>query len=240
MRKQLYKPGQNTQFNISRSRIDKYISCPRCFYIEMVYGARQNFPSFTLNNAVDNLLKNEFDHYRERNEPHPIMLEYGIDAVPYQHFCLDNWRNFRRGISFIDQRNAFKVYGAIDDIWKHRDGSLIVADYKATSTTKPINLNDKYKIAYRRQLDIYAWLFEQNGFRVHNKGYFIYCNADANLPKFNSVLNFNVQVLYHDINTSWVSGVLDDIKRALDSPVAPVHSDDCEQCKYNSIVKSVA
>ena len=39
------------------------------------------FP-FNLNNAVDELLKNEFDNYRGTKDNHPLIIEYGIDAKP--------------------------------------------------------------------------------------------------------------------------------------------------------------
>ena len=31
------------------------------------------------------MCKNEFDYYRKIQKPHPLFIEYGIDAVPFKH-----------------------------------------------------------------------------------------------------------------------------------------------------------
>ena len=47
---------------ISRSKIDLFLECPRCFYLDVVKKIKRppGFP-FNLNNAVDMLLKKEFN-----------------------------------------------------------------------------------------------------------------------------------------------------------------------------------
>ncbi len=51
--------GQN-KFKLSRSKIDLFLECPRCFYLGNRLGVSRppGFP-FTLNSAVDALLKKE-------------------------------------------------------------------------------------------------------------------------------------------------------------------------------------
>ncbi len=65
---------------VSRSGVEKFLTCKRCFVLEQKYKVRAPSLPFTLNIAVDNLCKNEFDYYREIQEPHPIFLEHKIDA----------------------------------------------------------------------------------------------------------------------------------------------------------------
>jgi len=57
---------------ISRSGVEQYLKCPRCFVLAYKHKVRPPSIPFTLNSAVDNLCKNEFDYYRERQEPHPL------------------------------------------------------------------------------------------------------------------------------------------------------------------------
>ena len=80
----LFNPKSEEPFVFSRSRIDNFLECKRCFYLTNKIGIARppSFP-FNLNNAVDELLKNEFDTYREKQEPHPIMVENRIKALPY-------------------------------------------------------------------------------------------------------------------------------------------------------------
>jgi hypothetical protein len=66
---------------------------------------------------VDQLLKREFDSWREKGETHPLMAEYGIDAVPFAHEKLDDWRHNFTGVRHNHEASGFLVYGAVDDIW---------------------------------------------------------------------------------------------------------------------------
>ena len=78
----LYVPGSEKPFRLSRSKLEMFINCPHCFYMDRRLGVGQppGYP-FNLNSAVEHLLKKEFDEYREKQEPHPLMVESGIDAV---------------------------------------------------------------------------------------------------------------------------------------------------------------
>ena len=74
-------------------------------------------PAFTLNNAVDTLLKKEFDIHRAAGTAHPLMKHYGVEAVPFAHEKMDEWRDsLRRGIQYADPETNFLVTGGVDDI----------------------------------------------------------------------------------------------------------------------------
>ena len=75
-------------------------------------------PGWSLNVAVDDLLKKEFDRYRENREPHPIFREYNLNFVPYQHQSMDKWRNsLSGGIEYHDKETNIIFTGGVDDIW---------------------------------------------------------------------------------------------------------------------------
>jgi len=60
-----FNPNGKNNFKLSRSKIDLFLQCPRCFYIDNRLGvARPPGYPFTLNSAVDHLLKKEFDPVR--------------------------------------------------------------------------------------------------------------------------------------------------------------------------------
>src|SRR3989344_9015079 len=78
-----FDPGSTAPFRISRSKIDLFSECPRCASLDLKLGVKPpSGPSFTLNNAVDELFKREFDIHREAKTTHPLMRAYGVDAVP--------------------------------------------------------------------------------------------------------------------------------------------------------------
>ena len=63
--KNIYDPASKNPFKLSRSKIDLFLECPRCFYLHRRLGVGRppGYP-FTLNVAVDALLKKEFDIHR--------------------------------------------------------------------------------------------------------------------------------------------------------------------------------
>ena len=117
-KKNLYIKGATKNFKISRSKVDLFINCKRCFWLDRVKGLGMiQPPPFALNNAVDSLLKNEFDHYRNIQEPHPIFTENGLNFVPYNHKNLEDWRENFKGLEYIDNelglplRVLLMIYG---------------------------------------------------------------------------------------------------------------------------------
>jgi hypothetical protein len=95
----LFSPEGEKPFKLSRSKIEDFLKCPHCFYLDRRCGTGRppSYP-FTLNNAVDTLLKKEFDKYRVEGTIHPLCLTHGIDAVPFAHTDLDDWRMNLKGI----------------------------------------------------------------------------------------------------------------------------------------------
>src|SRR5579871_4489971 len=79
----LFDPSSSEPYRLSRSKIDLFHECQRCFYLDQRLGVpRTSFPAFSLNNAVDELLKREFDIHRANGSKHPMLKPYGIDAIP--------------------------------------------------------------------------------------------------------------------------------------------------------------
>jgi hypothetical protein len=79
--KNIYNPKSTEPFKLSRSKIENFMYCPKCFYLDCRLGIGEppGFP-FNLNTAVDTLLKKEFDLHRAKQKAHPLMKAYGLDA----------------------------------------------------------------------------------------------------------------------------------------------------------------
>ncbi len=236
-----YKANRNPNWNyggmkwrLSRSKIDLFISCKRCFYIDNKFGIARppTFP-FNLNNAVDALFKKEFDIYRTKKIKHPLMKQYGIDAIPFEHKKMDEWRDNFKGITCKHVSTGFTVSGAVDDIWINTADELLVVDYKSTSKDGRIDtLNEDWYIVYKRQMEIYQWLLRENGFKVSNTGYFVYANANKNTKAFNGKLEFEITLIPYIGKTDWINDTLLDIKKYLNSEEIPKADENCDYCKY--------
>lgn len=237
--KNLYHPDIDTSFKISRSKIDLFLECPRCFYLDRRLGlARPSIPAFTLNSAVDLLLKKEFDLLRKDGQPHELMKQYRIDAVPFQHPELDTWRNNFKGKTYHHLPTNLIITGAIDDLWQDSEGNLLIVEYKATSTQEEISLDDKYKQGFKKQIEVYQWIFRQADFLVSDTGYFVYANASKNRPTFDGTLEFELSIIPYQGNDSWVEPTVIQIKRCLDSDEIPDPGEECEYCAYRQAVDS--
>jgi len=229
----IFNPESKTPFKLSRSKIDLFMECPQCFYLDrrLGIGRPPGFP-FTLNSAVDSLLKKEFDLYRKDQTIHPFIEEFGIDAIPYQHKDIDTWRNTFKGIEYLHTPTNLLITGAIDDIWINPKGEVIIVDYKATSKTSEVNLDAEWQRGYKRQMEIYQWLFRKNGFNVSPTGYFVYCNGDTGKPYFDKKLEFDIKVIPYTGDDSWIEGALMDIKKCLMGDKIPEMNQDCDFCNY--------
>jgi len=234
--KSRYDPHSKQPFKLSRSKIDLFLECPRCFYLDRRLGlGRPSMPGWALNSAVDQLLKNEFDLLRKDSKPHVLMKKYGIDTVPFSHPDIDQWRNNFIGKQYLHPETNLLIFGAVDDLWINNKEELLIVDYKATSIAKEISLDDEYKQGYKKQMEVYQWIFRKSGFKVNDIGYFVYANAGRNRPKFDGRLEFELMILYHKGDDSWVEPTITKIKNCLESKNIPASSSDCEFCEYRRL-----
>lgn len=229
----IYDPKAKKPFRLSRSRIENYLRCKRCFYLDRRLGVDQppGYP-FNLNSAVDTLFKKEFDVHRAQKTPHPLFEHYGIKAIPFSHPKMDEWRENFKGVMVMHTPTNFEVTGAVDDIWELEDGSVAVVDYKSTAKEGEVSLDAAWQDGYKRQLEIYQWLLRQNGLTVSDTGYFVYANGQTDREAFDAKLEFDVKVIPYTGDASWIDQVLVDIKGTLDSDEFPPETPECDYCLY--------
>ena len=167
--------ANNQSIQLSPSSLNLYLECPHCFWLEKRQGIRRPpaYP-YALNQAVDILLKQEFDSYRARGEVHPLILAHNIPAklFPNQDL-LNQWRSNFVGIRFYDPELEASLFGAVDDILEFEDGKLAPLDYKSTGS-QVANVYDRFQL----QMDVYTYLLEKNGFSTPKKGYLAFYIVD--------------------------------------------------------------
>lgn len=268
----MYEPSSREVFKLSRTKIELFLECPRCFYFDRRLGVSRppGFP-FALNSAVDTLLKLEFDTHRAKGTKHPLIEKYGVDAVPVPHKDLDQWRHNFTGVQFLHKPTNFLVFGAIDDLWartssprtsqphpnpllgkergneplltsplkkgrnEDEKGELeyIVVDYKSTSKEADITeLNQDWQDCYKRQMEVYQWLLRQNGYKVSDTGYFVYCNGQTDRKAFDAKLEFDITLIPYTGKADWIEDALLAAKKCLDSSIIPKASHTCDYCSY--------
>ncbi len=243
-----YNPKRSNKYNyggskwkLSRSKIDLFLECPRCFYIDNKLGTKRppGYP-FSLNSAVDYLLKKEFDILRQNGETHQIIEQYRVDARPVSHPKLDQWRENFKGVKRKDEETGLLVSGAIDDLWINSKNEYIVVDYKSTSKNEEITgLNKDWQDSYKRQMEVYQWLLRGNDLKVSDTGYFVYCNGKTDVEKFDGKLEFDITLIDYKGDDSWVEPTLKKIKQVLESDQVPTADPNCDYCNYRKTVNNL-
>ena len=237
-----YKYETGKTFKLSRSWIDSFIKCQRCFYLNKVGNIKDiGMPGFSLNSAHDELMKKELDICREKAEAHPYMEDLKRNLIPFQHENMEDWRNNRKGITYHHEKTDLIITGSVDDVWIDTDTEeLVIVEYKSTSTQGEIDLNDgtPWKEQYKRQIDIYQWLFKMNGFKVADDSVFLYSNGLKTSKRFNDVMKFKTYVLEYRGSTEWVEPKILEIKKVLDQGFIPNLNEECNTCSYVESVQA--
>ena len=236
-RNQPYRPGQTEPFKVSRTKIELFMQCPRCFWLDgRLKIKRPSGPPFNINKAIDELFKKEFDAYRAKGEAHPLMTKFGVDAIPFAHESLGKWRENFVGIQAMHEPTNLLVFGAVDDLWTAPNGDLIVVDYKATAKSTEVSIDSDWQISYKRQLEVYQWLLRQNGFSVAPTGYFVYTNGRMDLDGFNDRIEFKTKIIPYKGDDAWVEPTLQKMKDCLEGDMPAVGTaamgGECDFCLY--------
>ena len=115
---------------LSPNSLNLFLECPHCFWLDKKLGIKRPPPyPYALNSAVDALLKEEFDTYRAKNLPHPMLTENNIKAHLFSNQkLLNQWRNNFAGI-----RNSIVFYES--GFRKTKSNSCTCFDASATSLT---------------------------------------------------------------------------------------------------------
>ena len=189
------------------------------------------------------MLKKDFDRYREKKKSHPFLENHGFaHLIPYQHEHFELWTQSmhfgaENRMHYDHLESNIRVGGGLDDVWLNTKTSKIhIVDYKSTSQKKdngPINLNDKWKEAYKRQMDLYVWVMQKKGFDVDEIGFFLYCDGNRFTDQIflndkNAIMEFKMTLIEYKTDLSWIEKTLNNIYGCLRLNERPKHSESCE------------
>ena len=253
-----FKPEKAEPYELSRGKIENFLNCEACFWLERARGVKfPGMPGFLLNTNTDTLLKRDFDAYRGK-EPHPIMVSAGLEHLrPFAHEDIGKWES---SLQFGASPNHFNTIheetnilfgGGLDDVWENIEtGELHIVDYKSTSQQraipKPLDetfiappedpKEPDYKAGYRRQMEMYQWIARRKGFTVSNIGYFVYVDGlhagiEGMLDSGDPAtawMKFQTAVIPYVGDDSWVNDALLGAKETLLKPECPEHAEGCE------------
>ena len=131
-----FKPENQAPYELSRSKVDTFIECKGCFWLDRVAGVQQpDMPSFTINTTTDILLKRDADAVRGKASL-PLWEAYGLGhLIPFEHEHLENWtksRQFGQDATFFNADHGesnIRLGGGLDDVFLNtQSGQLHIVD----------------------------------------------------------------------------------------------------------------
>jgi hypothetical protein len=253
----IYTPGQTQDFSLSRSKFDDYMSCKKCFYLNVVKALiPPSNPPYKLNTLTDTLLKKEFDRCRDEKKPHRIFEKYDLlHLIPFNpgtekvfkktekkyvvKNVIDIWRDsLHAGLQYRFKDTNIILKGGIDDVWFNtKTEEVIVVDYKSQEDQKGVNqknyFDSPYKGGYKRQLDFYAYLLKSMGYKVSSDAYLYICNAKEIDEGFHGKMLFDELLIHHKVETDYLENDIEKMIEVLNSTEIPISHESCENCAYS-------
>lgn len=215
---------------LSPSTLGLFKECQRCFWLHINKNhKRPQGPFPSLPGGMDLLIKNYFDKFRGSLPPE---LEGKVSGRLLSDLSLlEKWRNWRKGLSAVDNKYKIELVGALDDCLIEDSNDIVYyipIDYK----TRGFDLKDNAEEYYQHQLDLYALMLEKNGYPTNGIAYLIYY-----IPKKLRAGNLvEFEIVPHKINTSINSArlLIKEAVESLNGPIPP-HKLGCDFCRWQKL-----
>ena len=209
-------------------------------------------PPFNLNKRTDVLLKEEFDEYRKKGEPHPIFSKNNLsNIIPFDSDLIEEWREAQTaGVQYkheFPDGSHVTVCGGIDDVLFNTDTKeLVMIDYKSTWFENVCQDSEwilehywnydvkkgDYKRWYKYQLNFYAHLFRKNGYSVSNTAYIYLVHADNNQDTWDNKINFEATLIPANLDPKIydINQIINNVNETMESNCIPPTNPDCRTC----------
>lgn len=214
---------------ISRSKIEIFLSCPRCFWLDFKHSIKrpEEFSGGWIGQKYDPILKKEFDLYRLHNQK-PKEIPEKFSLFPNKE-KLKTWRG--RGIEFM-HKNGFVIYGKIDDLLLDEEGKLVPFDFK-------VSLSQEFKIyeSYQRQLEIYGYLLKKVGEPVSDQGMLYIVKVSIDLKNYINERRF-CQII-KPLNLEIYDQIIDRMYQIIKNDKPPEPNENCIYCQWLEKVQKI-
>ncbi len=223
---------KNNLQKISRSQIELFIECPRCFWLQAKHNIKrpEGIKGGYIGSKYDPLLKAYFDKHRKENKTPEELLKHNLELFPNLN-QLKSWRG--SGIQFEHPEHKVIYYGKIDDILVREKKFLVPIDFK-TTISKEFLIREEYK----RQLEIYGYLLKKNNIEVLNIGvlYVIKIDINENFEKIEERTIYFLENLDYDKYDE----ILENLIKTYRSSNEPEYNPNCEFCQRDFQIRNLS
>ena len=229
-RKNIYVKNNLSPFKISRTKIDLYFDCKRCFYIDQKYGIkRPHGAALVINNHIVNKFKKNLEILRNTKTIIPettLISESGFTAL--DHPRVSHWTDPFKGIESFHKTTNMTVNASIDDIWTDDEKCYPVIIKSISRESKDVE--NSIWPGYTRQLSLYGHLLQNNDLEIGDFGMIVIINTENDLDHSN--LNFKFYIFKRNLELNWIDTTLSEIKILLENDNYPKISNNCKFCNY--------
>ena len=210
---------------LSASSLSLFNECPRCFYLQVKEKIRrpQGIP-MPLYMKMDSLVKDYFDGFRSKSGLPPQLEGLVEGRLLNNQELLNKWRNWRSGLTFIDKKAGAKLVSALDDCLISEDNRFLPLDYKSKG-----DIRDDSHIFHQKQLDIYTWLLEENGYPTKDVGYLVFF-APLKIQN-NNLIKFNIVPKRIETSKDNAKNLFYKAVNLLSGPIPEKH-ENCDYCRW--------
>jgi len=238
-KKKIYIKDNLNPFPISRTKVDLFFDCKRCFFLELKFGIkRPHGTPLVLNNTIIEQLKKEFDFFRKKQDIHPDIMKLNRKFVPANHERIIDWRNPFKGVRHIHKETNLKLFGTIDDLWFDLETrKYLTVIFKSTSKKEPLEISNIWP-GYWKQLSFYTYLLKKNSMEISNSGLIMYVNAIKEKDILNKEIKFDFFLFEQKLDFTWIENTIKEIYKLLINDSIPEHSGKCKFCNYFSSIQN--
>lgn len=168
------------------------------------------------------VIKKYFDKYRGKLPPE---IDGKVEGKLLPDLeLMGKWRNWRTGLLYEDKKLDAVLFGALDECLIDEDGHYIPLDYKTRGSAPKDGDSEKY---YQTQLDTYAFLLNENGYKTRDFAYLVYYYPKE--VKKDGVVDFEVKSMKVATDLKRAQKTFEDAVLLLQGPIPKKHSE-CEYC----------
>lgn len=206
--------------------------CPRCFWLKLRLNNKLPFQIFPgIFSSIDSYTKTIVHSWFDRHRKSPIWLNGIGELIGYVN--PPHWSKY----GIVDEDNNVLLRGGPDAIFIRSDNNYVIADYK---TSKYTGSQDKLLPMYQVQLNSYALIGEQHGFKPVSNLALIYMEpvTDRDILDFNLhyrndgfLMGFKANILEIPIDLPSIYPLLARVREIHDMDSPPDGCPGCNDCR---------
>lgn len=205
---------------LSKSSIDKFRSCPRCFWVEKKHGLKQpDGIRAGVPMGIDRVLKGHYDSNRQaKTIPPELSGKIPGGLYPGDRIGMADLRNWRHGLTAIV--DGVELSTAMDDLlFNPATGLYNVFDAKSKARLTDEADTKKY---YEVQGDSYNLALKANGYPTDDWAYFAYYSplrVGSSAPSDEVDFRWNCQVIRIEASDERIKALVRAAAACLDSAI---------------------